>query len=243
MDVILLAGFWLDGSSWAAQASALERAGHRVHAPTLPGLADGDGADIGLQEQIDAVVALIDAAEGPVVLVGHSGGGNVAWGAADARPDRVAHVVFADAVPPPAGSAINDELPVIDGRVPFPEDRAAFFDEQELIGFTEADLERFVADAIPVPARVASDPIVLRDERRRDIPITVIATTISPAQIDQLIEAGHPIASELAAVRDRTIIDLPTSHWPQLTRPEDTARILVETVDGVAPRAGGDAAS
>ena len=60
-------------------------------------------SDIGIADWVDAVVAEIDAIDGPVVVVGHSGGGNVAWGAADARPDRVARVVFVDTVPPPSG--------------------------------------------------------------------------------------------------------------------------------------------
>jgi pimeloyl-ACP methyl ester carboxylesterase len=38
MDIILIPGFWLDASSWAEVAPALERAGNRVRALTLPGL-------------------------------------------------------------------------------------------------------------------------------------------------------------------------------------------------------------
>ncbi len=40
MDIILIPGFWLDGSSWDKVAPAIERAGHRAgHWPqfTRPG--------------------------------------------------------------------------------------------------------------------------------------------------------------------------------------------------------------
>src|SRR4051794_30838140 len=120
MDIILIPGFWLDGSSWGEGAPALEEAGHRVDALTLPGLesADGDRGGIGLRDHVDAVVAAVDAAGGPVVLVGHSGGGAIAHAAADARPDRVARVVYVDSGPLGDGGAINDELPARNGEGP-----------------------------------------------------------------------------------------------------------------------------
>jgi len=234
MDIILIPGFWLDGSSWSAQVPPLEAAGHRVHTPTLPGLAPGDSPDVGLQDQIDAVLALIDQAEGPVLLAGHSGGGNVAWGAADARPDRVAHVVFVDSFPPPDGMCVNDELPVVDGMIPFPRDRDAYFDPAEFADFTPEALEEFIARALPEPARVATDPIRLRNEARHRIPVTVFATAFPKDQIEQLIEAGHPMTTELDALHELTIIGLPTSHWPQFTKPEETAQVLLEAAERAA---------
>jgi hypothetical protein len=38
MDVILVPGLWLDGSSWEAVVAVLEQAGHRTRALTLPGM-------------------------------------------------------------------------------------------------------------------------------------------------------------------------------------------------------------
>ena len=118
VDVILIPGFWLDGSSWAEVTPALERAGHRPRPLTLPGMGSSgaDRAGISLRDHVDAVVAEIDAlgpVGGPVVLVGHSGGGAVAHAAVDARPDRVARVVYVDSGPLGDGDAINDQLPVV----------------------------------------------------------------------------------------------------------------------------------
>jgi pimeloyl-ACP methyl ester carboxylesterase len=63
MDVILIPGFWLDGSSWDEVRSALDQAAHRVRALTLPGLssADADRAGIRLRDHVDAVVAELAA--------------------------------------------------------------------------------------------------------------------------------------------------------------------------------------
>src|SRR5436309_8269165 len=104
MEIILIPGLWLDGSSWDGVVPALRRAGHRTHALTLPGMEsrDADRSGITLRDHVDAVVAVIDAldpAEGGVVLVGHSGGGAIAHAAVDARPDRVARAVYVDSVP------------------------------------------------------------------------------------------------------------------------------------------------
>src|SRR6266498_1721829 len=116
MDIILIPGFWLDASSWNEVAPVLEQAGHRVRPLTLPGLESRDAhrSGIRLRDHVEAVVAAVDEADGPVVLVGHSGGGAIAYAAADARPDRVARVVYVDSGPLADGGAINDELPVVD---------------------------------------------------------------------------------------------------------------------------------
>ncbi|MDQ3734357.1 MAG: alpha/beta hydrolase, partial [Actinomycetota bacterium] len=58
MDIILIPGLWLDGSSWSEVAPALEQAGHRVRALTLPGLesVNADRSGIRLKDHVDAVV-------------------------------------------------------------------------------------------------------------------------------------------------------------------------------------------
>ena len=75
MDIVLIPGLWLDASSWDAVAPALEAAGHRAHALTLPGMdsPDADRSSITLADHVAAVVAAIDAVDpvaGPVVVVG-----------------------------------------------------------------------------------------------------------------------------------------------------------------------------
>jgi hypothetical protein len=38
MDIILIPGLWLDGASWSRVIPLLEKAGHRAHPVTLPGM-------------------------------------------------------------------------------------------------------------------------------------------------------------------------------------------------------------
>jgi pimeloyl-ACP methyl ester carboxylesterase len=231
MDVMLIPGFWLDGSSWGDVGPVLEQAGHRVRALTLPGLesADADRRGIGLRDHVDAVVAAIDEADGPVVLVGHSGGGAIAHAAADARPDRVARVVYVDSWPLGEGRAINDELTAVDGEIPLPD--WSEFPDEDLRDLDDELREAFRARAVPQPAAVASDPQVLADDRRYDVAATIIACEFPSEQLRQWLAQGEPSLAELAAMRDVDYVDLPTGHWPQLTRPRDLAQAILAAVD------------
>jgi pimeloyl-ACP methyl ester carboxylesterase len=231
MDVLLIPGFWLDASSWDDVRPALDRAGQRVRALTLPGLEspDADRRGIGLRDHVGAVVAAIDEAEGSVVLVGHSGGGSIAYAAADARPDRVARVVFVDSGPLGNGAVINDELPVVEGEIPLPDWSA--FDEADLRDLDEELREAFRARSVPEPVGVAYDPFVLTDERRFDVPATVIACEFPSDQVEEWIAQGHPYVRELAALRDLEFVDLPTGHWPQFTRPHELGQVILQSIE------------
>lgn len=229
VDVLLLPGFWLDASSWEQVTPPLVEAGHRVHPLTLPGLEpDADRRGIGLADQVAAVVAGIDALAGQVALVGHSGGGTVAAGAADARPDRVAHVLYVDSGPQPDGAVINDGLAATDGEIPLPE--WSGFDEAELTDLTDDLRAAFRARAIPEPARVATDPVRLTDARRYHVPTTVITTSMPKALLEQFLDEGHPGVAELGGMRHRRIVELPTGHWPQLTKPRELGEALAEAL-------------
>lgn len=234
MDVILIPGFWLDASSWDAIRPPLEQAGHRVRALTLPGLEsrDADRRGIRLRDHVDAVVAAVDETDGPVVLVGHSGGGAVAHAAADARPDRVARVIYVDSGPLGHGQNINSELTPVDGEIPLPD--WSEFEEEDLRDLDDDLRAAFRARAIPQPAAVATDPQVLTDDRRYDVPSTIIACEFSSEQLQSWIEQGIPYVAELAAMRNVEYVDLPTGHWPQFTRPAELAQAILSAVDRTA---------
>ena len=233
MDIILIPGFWLDASSWDEVIPALRQAGHRVQALTLPGMGskDADRSQITLRDHVDAVVEAIDSvnpASGQVVLVGHSGGGAIAHAAADARPGRVARVVYVDSFPLGEGGLINDELPVENGEVPLPD--WSLFEKEDLVDLDDDLRAAFRERAIPTPVHVASDRQRLSDERRYDVPATVIACEFSSAQVREWMAQDHPAMRELARIRDVGYIDLPTGHWPQFTKPAELGQAILASV-------------
>jgi pimeloyl-ACP methyl ester carboxylesterase len=230
MDVILIPGFWLNAASWDGVVPALEAAGHRVRALTLPGLAsiDDDRVGIGLSDHAAAVIEVVDDTDAPVALVGHSGGGAIAHAAVDARPDKVARVVYVDCVPLGDGDVINDELPVVDGEIPLPD--WSVFGEKDLTGLDDELRKRFRAVAIPEPVGVATDRQVLSDPRRYDVPITVITCEFPAEMLRELIATGHAYTAELSKVRDAKLVDLPTGHWPQFSKPAELGAAIVEAL-------------
>ncbi len=233
MDIVLIPGLWLDGSSWDEVVPLLQQVGHDTHALTLPGMEsrDADRSKITLRDQVEAVVAVIDSfgsTDGDVVLVGHSGGGAIAHAAVDARPTRVARVVYVDSLPIGEGGVINDAFPAEDGDVPLPD--WALFDEEDLIDLDDELRAGFRERALPAPVHVARDPQQLSDERRYDVPITVISCEFPSAVLQKLIEQGHGYVQELAKVRDVEYIDLPTGHWPQFTRPKELGQAILASL-------------
>jgi pimeloyl-ACP methyl ester carboxylesterase len=103
---VLVPGGWHGGWAYDAVADRLREAGHDVHALTLSGLDGGEASCVNLARHVADAVAAIGAADTPVVLAGHSYGGMVIAGAADAVPERIAALVFVDAYVPADGDSV-----------------------------------------------------------------------------------------------------------------------------------------
>ena len=123
---ILIPGFWLNAASWDGVVPALEAAGHRVRALTLPGLAsidDDDRSGLGLADHVAAVVAVVDEAPmrrwpwSVTAVAGRSPTQRSTRG-----PGRVARVVYVDA--PAARRRRRDQrtsCPSLNGEIPLPD--------------------------------------------------------------------------------------------------------------------------
>lgn len=222
MDLILVPGLWLDASSWDAVVHELRAAGHSPVAVMLPGVGEPASAssEIGIADWVDAVVRLIDDADEPVVLVGHSGGGNVVWGAADARPERVRRVILVDTIPPAPGLGIN-EFAVVDGVIPFP--GWDFFPEEDVYDLDEPTRERTAPSTRSVPARVPTDPIQLTRESRHGVPVTLLMGSYDQAAIEADVDQWGAYGEEYRAIASVEVVKLGSGHWPQFSMPEHLA--------------------
>ena len=226
MDIVLIAGMWLDGSAWDAVVPELEGLGHRPVPLTLPGQGDGNtGATY--QDQVAAMLSAVDAADGPALVVGHSAASALAWVAADARPEKVARVVLIGGMPTADGEAYFGFFEPIDGLVPFPGwEPFAGPDSDDIAPEQKASV---AAAAIAVPAAVTQGIVHLSDERRYHVPVTLICPEFTPAQAQEWIEAGE--VPELAKASRLDYLDIDSGHWPMFTQPVKLALLLAHCAD------------
>lgn len=111
---VLVHGGFHGGWCWERVAERLRAVGHRVYTPTLTGLGERShllSPDVSLYTHIDDVLGVIrwERLEN-VILCGHSYGGMVVTGVADAEPERIGKLVYADAFVPTSGQCLFDLL-------------------------------------------------------------------------------------------------------------------------------------
>ncbi len=109
---VLVHGAFHGGWCWRDFTPELEAKGHRVFTPTLTGLGDRFDeitTDVGLSTHIADVLGLYRAETlSDTVLLGHSYGGAVVTGVADAMPDALSTLIYLDAVIPENGKSVLD---------------------------------------------------------------------------------------------------------------------------------------
>ncbi len=221
--MVLIPGLWLAARAWDEVVPVLEELGHRPVPLTLPGQGDGSTSAT-LEDQVAAVLDAVDAAPGPTVVVGHSAASTLAWLAADARPDKVAAVAMIGGFPAADGGPYADFFEPENGLVPFPGWEP--FEGPDADDLDEEARARFTAEAVPVPAGVTKGTVHLRDERRYDVPLTLVCPEFSPEEARTWIDSGD--LPELARARHLELVDIDSGHWPMLTKPAELARLLAE---------------
>lgn len=227
MDILLIAGLWLDGSTvWRDVARDIEALGHRAVPVRLPGLGDGNTAAT-LDDQVAAVLAAVDGAAGRPMMVGHSAAASLAWIAADARPDKVAVVALVGGFPARNGDPYAELFPIKDGAMAFP--GWAPFQGPDSSDLDDAAKQTFAASAIPVPAGVATGVVRLADERRYDVPVVMVCPEFTPAQAKAWVAGGR--LPELAKVKRLSYLDIDSGHWPMVSAPTELARLLATATE------------
>jgi pimeloyl-ACP methyl ester carboxylesterase len=221
MDILLIAGLWLDGSAWDRVVPELESLGHRPVPLTLPGQGDGFTSAT-LEAQVAAVVAAVDSASGRPMVVGHSAACTLAWLAADARPEKVARVALIGGYPSADGEAYADFFETKDGVMPFP--GWGPFEGPDSADLDEDAKRSIAAAAIPVPEGVSKGVVHLSDARRYDIPVVLVCPEFTPAQAQEWIDAGD--LPEVAKAKHLELVDIDSGHWPMFSRPAELARLL-----------------
>jgi pimeloyl-ACP methyl ester carboxylesterase len=222
--IILVPGFWLGAWAWDEVVEILRQQGHDVTALTLPGLesADADRSQISLADHVNAICDAVNAAAAPVVLAVHSAAGFSGYAASDTCTDRIAAMVYVDTAP--GKGALDPDFTDVEKPMNWDEIKA----EENLVGLSEAQLETFRRRAVAEPGAMIREGAELTNDARNDIPSTFICTGFSAEQYKTYAKE-HPEWPFLAGIpelRNTTWIDLPTSHWPMWSRPQELAGII-----------------
>jgi pimeloyl-ACP methyl ester carboxylesterase len=241
---MLVPGAWLGGWVWEPTARRLRELGHDVHPVTLTGLGERAGLagpEVDLDTHIDDVVSLVrDEGLDDVVLVGHSYAGIVVTGAADRLPERLATVVYLESGPVPDGVAHlelenpeareRDQRQVAetgDGwRLAMPSwDELEHLNGASLEGLGEAERSWVRDHATDHPFGTYTQPLRLRGRTAAPLPKALVSCSFPLDRVRELIAAGHPWFAAMAGPEWR-LLELPTGHWPMVSRPEDLADLL-----------------
>lgn len=245
---VLVPGFWLGAQVWRPVTDSLRQHGHDVHAVDLSGMGERAhlaSPEIDLSTHIDDVVRLLEQQDlRDVVLVGHSYGALVTTGAADRVPERVARLVYIDSGPLPNGTAqadfdgpdaraANEERVVSHGQgwqLP-PPDWAALAAAAPDVD--DAAVAALVAGSRPQPWRTATQPVALTGAWQH-LPRTGVLCSFGLEQLRQM--APHAPVFAHMVDGDWTYVELPTWHWPMVSRPAELAAVL----DSAARPAAGE---
>ena len=216
MDVILVPGLWLDGSTWSDVAERLVAAGHRTHPLTLRGLASrtSDRHGIMLADHVAEIVDVIDRCDASVALVGHGEACGLVHAAVNRRPERIARAIHIGGFPSADGTRVLSSISVAPQHADAGVVDAALTARHERIAKNGAQSFDSVQR--------------LTDPRRYDVPTTVVATEERVDDVVRWMRAGRDLTRELTLMSNLTLVDLPSGRWPQIERPDDLAKLLID---------------
>ena len=234
--VVLVPGFWLGAWAWDDVVRHLGEHGVAAHALTLPGLEPDhpDRGSVGMEDHVAAIEeALARAPEGArTVLVAHSGGAVPATVALDRHVDEVDHTVWVDTAPVVDGYAMNPD--VAGSEYPLSAQYDEELEQGSMAGLSEEQLATFRERAVPQPTASIRDAVSLVDDRRLEVPGTIVCTAFSAADYRSYAEQGMPFLAGVLEYPRMELVDLPTGHWPMWSRPADLAAIIARAAGAEA---------
>jgi pimeloyl-ACP methyl ester carboxylesterase len=226
-NVVLVHGGFVDGSGWQGVYESLTRDGFRVSVVQNPTLS--------LEGDAQATRQIIDAQDGPVVLVGHSYGGAVITEAG--TDPNVAALVYVCAFAPDKGESVGSLIagfPADGPQPPIlpPRDGFLFLDRDKFHASFAADLPAdqaaFMADA-QVPWNVAAPAAAITEASWRTKPSWYLVTTE-----DRMIPP--PAQRTMAARIGATQSEVTASHSVYVSQPETVATLIAEAAAGAGDR-------
>ena len=233
--LVIVHGAFGGGWEWTPVAEALRFGGIRVFTPTLSGLGDRyhlDPASVGMATHVADIVGVLEMEDlRDVTMCAASYGGMPVTAAAARLEDRLARLVYLDALVPRDGEAVVDLLPgragedIRDGwrehgpahRVPVPELVLP------PVGSAPESVRRSYVDRLrPQPVRTFVEPARVVDNA---VPTTFVRCVASTLAAEE-----DPITAMAARARARgwDYRELEAGHDPHLSNPTEVVALLRE---------------
>ena len=226
LTIVCVHGAWGGGWQFRKVAPLLEEAGHTVYRPTLTGLGERvhlARQDVGLSTHVQDIINVLEFEDlHEVVLVGHSYGGMVITGVADRVPQRIAKLVFVDAIVPEDGESVSglfsdaiDKMAVAGGGGAEPWKLVPLW--------VEPGKPRPVD--VPQPILTFTESIELGNPEAAPIPGTFILTTAPGEETDEF-----DFFADRARDRGWQVVEMEGGHNPYWFQPEVFTDILLQAL-------------
>ena len=223
-NIVLVHGFWADGSSWSKVIPILHNAGHKVIAVQLP-----------LHSLVDDIATVNRAIEllgGPTILVGHSYGGIVITNAGYNNPN-VKGLVYVAAFAPNEGQSLGDFFDV--SKLPkdfFKADSGgfAYINPNLFHDMFAQDVDQAQADIMATTQKPPSLSSIL-PEKSGPPAWKQLPTWYQVSGNDRMIppDVERMFAKQINA----TTITINASHVPFISHPSQIAGLILNATNGV----------
>lgn len=232
--IILIHGAYHGGWCWDAVADQLRDAGHEVCAPDLPGHGRHPGwlADQTMENYVNCIAEQVDAADGPVTLVGHSMGGAIATATAVARPEKVERIIYLTAYIPIDGESVSDVVktdPASHVQV-----ERVDVEGMNVVSLKSGTLaDAFYNDATPKMLAFAEDRVQLQSpvpfRHTFELSNATLDDVPKSAIICNMDRAISPDHQRMMADRMNCdpIVEIASGHSPFITQPDKLAEVIL----------------
>jgi pimeloyl-ACP methyl ester carboxylesterase len=231
---VLIHGAFHGGWCWKKIIPHLEKQGHKVVAPDLPGHGEDKRPinEITLQAYTDRVCQILDKQSEPVILVGHSMGGVVITQVAEYRPEKIKKLVYLAALLLQNGEFLRQyaeldiEAFVMPNLIMSEDRRYATVKEEALkeifyADCSDEDIEFAKSHLVPQALAPLATPVSTTEENFGRVPRVYISCLRDKA-------ISPPIQEKLyKALPCEKVIHLDTSHSPFFSASEELAKHLL----------------
>ena len=225
-NIVLVHGAWADGSCWSGVIERLQTDGFQVRAPQFPmsSLAD----DVARLRQV------LEFQDGPTLVVGHSYGGQIMT-ALGADAPNVVGLVYVAAFGLDEGESLGA---LLSQGPPTPALAHLFTDARGFAWLSEDDfVKHFAADVDPTQAKVlyaVQQPLassafgdVMGAPTWKSLPSWYLV-----AENDEALapDAERQFAARMGAIT----VEIPSSHVPMVSHPNEVADLIEKAANAVA---------